>query len=87
MRPPSRIETILDLLHAIWDHQPDMRFLQLVYVLQAKYCEERHPLGIIRTAPEENGSQRTGYDLFNVEDDEFYQFLQDFLKELKAADG
>jgi len=84
MRPPERIPVLLDLLREIWIHYPDMRFLQLIYVLQSKFCHENHPHGMIQSV-EKDGFQRTGYDLFNIEDSTFHDFLIRYLEELNES--
>ena len=61
-----------------------MRFLQLIYVLQSKFCHENHPHGMIQSV-EKDGFQRTGYDLFNIEDSTFHDFLTRYLEELNES--
>lgn len=36
MRDPERIEEILDLFRTVWKKAPDLRFCQIVKILEAK---------------------------------------------------
>ena len=84
MRPPERINEILELMEQIWKFDPDMRFMQLVYVLQMRFTESQDERGrIIET--HKDGSQRIGFDLFNSEDKAFQRFLENYLQKLKEA--
>jgi hypothetical protein len=68
MRPPERIDEILELIGQIWRRDPDMRFMQLIYMLQAECAKSRNGWGKV-VEIDEDGSQRVGFDLFNLEDD------------------
>lgn len=90
MRDPVRIDQLLDLLRQIWFHHPDLRFNQLIYVLQSDYSSKYDKDMEIREvsfSPTEGGLKKTtgrvAYDLFNLEDDKFIQFLRDYLKNLR----
>ncbi|SHK08040.1 hypothetical protein SAMN02745181_3208 [Rubritalea squalenifaciens DSM 18772] len=80
MRDPARIERILLLIQEIWQRDPDMRFQQLIYVLQNKYSQTNSGYGII-TETAEDGFQHTGFDMFNLEDDDLERFLTKFISE------
>ena len=80
MRPAKRIPETLDLINQIWQLDQDMRFLQLIYYLQATFVHETNCNGKIELVAED-GHKTIGYDLFHVEDDEFIKFLK---KELKT---
>lgn len=45
MRDPERIKRILTLLQQIWEHQPDIRFNQLVSNLQSLYSQDNNSYG------------------------------------------
>ncbi len=80
MRSPERIEHITQLLEQIWKKDSDMRFMQLVYVLQARFSQANDGMGAICDS-KVDGFTRTGYDLFNVEDDQIECFLKEYLGE------
>ncbi len=44
MRPPERIDQILELIGVIWKKNPNMRFMQLLYILQMECAELIQPL-------------------------------------------
>ena len=79
MRDKKRIPEILNLIETIWDKDQDMRFLQLIYNLQRNYSQSHNGLGKVEHK-EKDGFTTTGYDLFNLEDDELIDFLKDLLK-------
>jgi uncharacterized protein YihD (DUF1040 family) len=75
MRDPERIPQILDLLHQIWKRDLDLRFNQMIYNLQREYSYLNNDMGkIVEKRPD--GYEITGFDLFNLEDDEFINFLK-----------
>lgn len=75
MRPPERIDEILELIRQIWKKNPDMRFMQLLYILQMECAESQNGWGKV-IEKEEDGSQRVGYDLFGFEDVAFQKLLE-----------
>ncbi|MBA6258244.1 MULTISPECIES: DUF1040 family protein [unclassified Colwellia] len=75
MRDPKRIDTILELINEIWLQDPDMRFNQLIYSLQNSYSYKNNEIGRINEV-ESDGFTRTGFDLFNLEDDSFIEYLE-----------
>lgn len=75
MRDPERIDEILELIGRIWKNHPDLRFQQLMYILQSEYSEMNNGMGKVESE-EVDGFKKTGYDLFNLEDDKFLQYLQ-----------
>ena len=85
MRPPERIDEILELIQRIWkmETNADMRFFQLIYVLQYKFSQSHGERGKIE-AVDADGSKDTGFDLFNTEDDEVIKFLESYLKNPNA---
>ena len=74
MRDPERIDQILNLIKEIWLQNPDLRFNQLVYNLQHEYSINNKGIGQINLV-ESDGFTRTGFDLFNLEDDKFLEHL------------
>ncbi len=75
MRDPERIPEILGLINEFWLKYPDLRFNQLIYNLQWDYSQENNGVGhVIEKASD--GFERTGFDLFNLEDDDFIKFLK-----------
>ena len=75
MRPPERIDEILELIEKIWRKNQDMRFMQLMYILQMECAESQDGYGKI-VQKDKDGSERVGYDLFHFEDDRFKSFLE-----------
>ncbi|GEA12502.1 hypothetical protein [Alteromonas sp. KUL49] len=75
MRDPKRIDEILESLREIWKAQPNLRFHQLIYILQNEYSLANKGLGKVESA-EIDGFKRTGFDFFNVEDQSFQEFLE-----------
>jgi len=62
---------ILKEISTILENHPDLRFNQALYILQGGYAINKGHCRI------ENNKREIGYDLFNVEDN-------DFLKSIKA---
>lgn len=77
MRNPNRVKEILSIIERIWLRDPDMRFQQLIYVLQSNYSSANDGAGQIRQTTDD-GFTRIGFDLFNTEDDDFLEFLKDY---------
>ncbi|MEF1168431.1 hypothetical protein [Vibrio campbellii] len=75
MRDPKRIEMTLSLLRELWGSNADLRFNQLIYNLQREFSFENEGKGKVTEISQE-GYQSVAYDLFNVEDDTFIQFLE-----------
>jgi len=82
MRPIERIDEISDLVNKIWHKLPDMRYMQLIYILQMEYSEKNEGRGKINLV-ESDGFTKTGYDLFNAEDTNIQAFLKQYLYELQ----
>jgi len=84
MRNPKRIETLMNILTEIWELYPDLRFNQLIHSLQTDYKGGRY----IHNAFVDEvgwGMKPISYtDLFNVEDDDFIEFLREKLVEYKG---
>lgn len=81
MRDPKRIDEMMSLLTEIWKSYPDMRFNQLINSLQYEYKNGK----FIQKAFKDEvgwGTKIVSYpDLFYVEDDDFIEFLKEYLKE------
>ena len=75
MRDPARISKTLDLVKELWLKDSDLRFNQLLYILQSEYSFQNNNIGLVKEA-EVDGFAREGFDLFNTEDDSFIKFLE-----------
>ena len=75
MRDSERIQELLDLIKELWFKDPDLRFNQLVYILQSEYSFKNNGIGLVKEL-EVDGFAREGFDLFNTEDDAFINFLK-----------
>jgi len=76
MRDPKRISEILELIEIIWKKDPDLRFNQLIYILQSGYSYANDNVGKVEEFVDSSYS-RIGFDLFNLEDDSFVNYLRD----------
>ena len=85
MRDKARIEEILDLIKSIWEKDQDMRFFQLIYIVQAIFSKENNDAGKIELQ-NADGFSAIDFDLFNIEDDMVQDFLTDYLKQRTASD-
>lgn len=79
MRDLERIDEVLGLIGRIWKKSPDLRFQQLMYILQSEYSETHKGIGKVE-GKEIDGFKKVGFDLFNLEDDKFLQYLEFSLK-------
>ena len=75
MRDPERIQELLDLLKELWLRDPDLRFNQHIYNLQSEYSYMNSDIGQIKEVASD-GFERIGFDLFNLEDNDFSKFLR-----------
>ncbi|MFZ6749045.1 hypothetical protein [Undibacterium sp. Ren11W] len=78
MRPLERIDEISELIKEIWNEDPDMRYMQLIYVLQSSFSQKNKAVGKVVERMDET-YLRIGFDLFNTEDEEFKIFLENYL--------
>jgi hypothetical protein len=78
MRDPDRIQEILDLLLQLWGKDKDLRFFQMIHILQHSYSHKNNDLGKIEEV-EKDGYSRVAFDLFNVEDEEVIKLLKEKL--------
>jgi len=83
MRPVERIDEITELINKIWHKIPDLRYMQLIYILQMEYSTKNGGIGKIEHLGNDNFTS-TGYDLFNVEDTKLQKFLKQYLNELQS---
>ena len=81
-REPERIKRVLNLLQEIWESNPDMRFFQLMDLIQHVYSSKNNRFG----KREGFELDSKGYkfpisyiDLFYLEDNNFEEFLQEFI--------
>ncbi|WP_196140656.1 DUF1040 family protein [Aliikangiella sp. G2MR2-5] len=79
MRDPARIDEILILINRIWTEEPDIRFMQLIYNLQREFSSLNNGLGKVEEKVDDSYSI-VGFDLFNLEDDKFLEFLENKVK-------
>lgn len=75
MRDPKRISEALELVEIIWKKDPDLRFNQLIYILQSGYSHANDDVGKVEEVVDSSYS-RIGFDLFNLEDDSFINYLR-----------
>lgn len=80
MRSPERIDEISSLIKDIWNEDPDMRYMQLIYVLQAAYSKQNDGVGKVEDQSDAMYT-KVAFDLFNVEDDDLKLFLESYLSE------
>ena len=80
MRDPDRIPEILELINQIWQRDVDLRFNQLIYILQSEYSSANGGEGKVEEKIDFSFS-RVGFDMFNTEDDGFISFLKSKLNE------
>ncbi|WP_066047297.1 hypothetical protein [Robertmurraya korlensis] len=80
MGDPKRIKRILTLLHQIWEHQPDVRFNQLVSNLQSLYSQDNNSYGRREVYTKNSiNLEKTSYlDFFYFEDDKWEEFLASY---------
>ena len=83
MRDPQRINETLELINELWTKTPDLRFNQLIYILQNGYSENNSGVGKVESI-EVDGFKQTGFDLFNAEDDDFLQHLKNEVQKGKV---
>lgn len=69
------------MIELIWKKQPDVRFNQLISNLQYEYEDGKYLEKVFREEVGWGIVELTYPDLFNVEDDDFYDFL---LKKYKS---
>ena len=75
MRDPERIDELLHLIKANWMQDSDMRFMQLLYILQSEIAREDGEIWTVKEKVEHDHS-RIGFDMFNFEDVELITFLK-----------
>ena len=79
MRDPQRINEFLELISQLWKQDPDLRFNQLIYILQNGYSQVNSDIGKIESEGAD-GFKQIGFDLFNIEDDSFLEYLKGEVK-------
>jgi len=75
MRDSERINEFLNLINVLWAKKPDLRFNQLIYILQNGYSKKNGNIGKIESV-DVDGFKQIGFDLFNTEDDRFLEYLK-----------
>jgi hypothetical protein len=76
MRDPKRIDKILDLIRDEWKSCPDYRFMQLIYNLQHLISRQNGDFGQVKEFDEFGNREKTGFDMFYLEDDKLIELLQ-----------
>lgn len=76
MRDPNRITQIQTLITRIWQANPDLRYMQLIYLLQSGYSDKHANRGKVE-ARTDDGFAQVGYDLFSLEDDQLLEYLKE----------
>ena len=76
MRDVERIAIIQGKLTELWKYDQDQRFMQFIYNIQRTYSASNNKYGEIS-----NEVMEKGYDMFNLEDDKFEEFLDDLIME------
>ena len=84
MRNPYRIRKLTSLLEELWGEEPDLRFNQLIYNLQAEYSNQNGNYGLVEEI-EVDGFTKVGFDFFGLEDDEFIEYLRSKLVKVKSV--
>jgi hypothetical protein len=83
MRNPQRIDELLELINQLWKQEPDLRFNQLIYILQSGYSQANAGIGKVEIE-EADGFKQTAFDLFNTEDDSFFEYLKTKLQSTES---
>lgn len=92
MRDQNRIAKHMDILTKVWEKQPDTRFHQLIHNLQHEFQKDTNA-GIKKATFEVDKQMKIDIsspfvvvDLYNVEDDRFFIWLEEkYLKSCKFA--
>ncbi|MGF1868234.1 DUF1040 family protein [Enterovibrio norvegicus] len=83
MRNPQRIDELLELINQLWKQEPDLRFNQLIYILQSGYSQANAGIGKVESE-KVDGFKQTAFDLFNTEDDRFSEYLKTKLQNTES---
>lgn len=80
MRNPDRIPVVMDLITRIWKGMPDLRFHQFMDYIHCDFARDRGSIGQTLYKKNTFGNYKsympeTHYDLFNVEDEPFLEYL------------
>jgi len=72
MKDSERISEFLNLINDLCAKNPDLRFNQLIYILQNGYSKKNGKIEGV----EVDGFKQVGFDLFNTEDGRFLEYLK-----------
>jgi hypothetical protein len=92
MRDPKRINQAMYYLNKIWMNQPDTRFNQLIYNLQHEFNKVHQDKYTKKLYHKESSQlhfmfvQTNVVELFDVEDDQFIEFLKTKVEQLKPEE-
>jgi len=75
MKDPERINEFLEQINQLWMVNPDLRFNQLIYILQNGYSQVNSGVGKVESTVID-GFKQTGFDMFNIEDASFLEYLK-----------
>jgi len=81
-RDPKRIKVVMSLLEEIWEKQPDTRFNQLISNLTWEYNSlnnRKYEYRVLRESYDRYIIEDIEIELYNVEDDDFIEFLKNKL--------
>lgn len=88
LREVERKHKFMNLLTDIWFQNPNQRFNQLMHNLQWEYAEKHQEFKVLLYDKVSYGENEAVYteiqtnDLFYLDDDNFFEFLEDKLVEL-----
>ncbi len=87
MNKSNKINDVITILKLIWEKQPDIRFNQLIHNLQHDYANKvQRYLTELYEMEDHNRIKSFRkvniVDLFDVKDDDFYEFLVQKLDEI-----
>ncbi len=83
MRDSQRIDEFIELINQLWKQDPDLRFNQLIYILQNGYSQVNSGIGKVESE-EVDGFKQIAFDLFNTEDDSFLEYLKTRLQNTES---
>ena len=86
MRSLERIDEISSLIKDIWNDDPDLRYMPLIYIFQSAYSKQNNGVGKVEESVDAT-YLKVGFDLFNVEDDTLKIFLESYLIERRMRNG
>ena len=83
-RDLERVKRVINLLQEIWESNPDMRFFQLIDLLEHECSSENKGFGKREGFEVDSKGYKMPFsyiDLFYLEENEFEEFLRAFISE------